>query len=700
MRFGKHTYTTEQMIALTPTNIKQFSKLYLERSGIQAAEIAPIEYEKWISYLDFQNFEKWDRYFLSENMQEKQILIVGDYDVDGIMASKIALWICEMSGVEIVDIYIPNRFTDGYGLNKNIVQKAIEDGYDVILTVDNGVGAHEAIVYAKEHGIDVLLTDHHHIQEVIPDATLILHPDCGNVNHQINMCGAAVIFALAYRLFREESKKLIPYVMLATLADSIELKYLNRAFVQEGLLLWQYLDDPFLHQMANELAVDTADAQAFAWKLIPVLNAIGRMGDVNEFADVLFWKEANVHPAIQKSIEINAQRKFETEKIIEEVLHSDVSAAVICQASEDWHQGVLGIAASRIVELFQKPVLLFSINQEQYKGSGRSPENFHLFHFLNTAKDSIHTFGGHAYACGLTLYENQYQQMKVMISKLDPISPLTKSIDFDVTQLMKNDFPILYQEVSKLSPFGKGIEVPQFHLLAKEKQIRIIGKNREHVKCILPNQFQLLFFNEKDSERITEQSEIHIIGSLSTNSWQEKVTYQSIVSDWWIEGIEFFYPNQLTEQSQIYTQAVIISDIPKSVQDFHLLQNEVQQRKLCVLQWQDAQKHVILLADEQIRRIYKYFLQKKQTPIDHAFYTLMKQNGLEKKQVNFVIKVFLELEFVIIESGVLKIRTGVVKKQLSDSPLYQQMQYQQMFIKQIVYASNQERKERFEHMEE
>ncbi|MGL4662583.1 MAG: single-stranded-DNA-specific exonuclease RecJ, partial [Culicoidibacterales bacterium] len=398
MRHGKHEYQLENMIQLNRDMIKQFEMLYLKQYNIDQDAIAPIAYEKWGTYFQFEQLEQWKALFTSDDIQEKSILIVGDYDVDGIMASKIALWICEQCGVEIVDVYIPNRFIDGYGLNKQIVQKAIDDEFDIILTVDNGVSAFEAIDYANEHGIDVLLTDHHHIKSSLPETKLILHPDKGTVNNGINICGAAVIFSLAYSLFKEESKHLVAYVMLATLADSMELHYLNRAFVKAGIDEMKSLDDPFIFQLIKQLEVDMNDAESLAWKLIPVLNAIGRMGDVNVFSEVLFWHSDDVEQAVNESIEINTFRKLETEKIVTDVIQTLNTDAIVCAKNEAWHQGVLGIAASRIVEMTQKPVILFSEKDGVNKGSGRSPEHFHLFDFLTLNSDNIHAFGGHAQA--------------------------------------------------------------------------------------------------------------------------------------------------------------------------------------------------------------------------------------------------------------------------------------------------------------
>lgn len=699
MKRGKQTYALDQMTTLTSDTVKQFGSLYLERLKIDAHYLEPINESNWDQYLCFEHLAKWVELFSSPAIQEKSILIVGDYDVDGIMASKIALFICEQSGVEVVDVYIPNRFTDGYGLNEAIVKRAIEDGFDLILTVDNGVSAYEAIDYARANGVEVLLTDHHHMKELVPDANLILHPDLGDVNEGINVCGTAVVYALARALFGNESDVLLPYVMLATLADSMPLYLLNRAFVKGGIAKWSLLSDSLLNALCLRLEVDKTDATSFAWKLIPVLNAIGRMGDVNDFADVLFWQDEATDTLVDQMIELNTIRKEETEKIIAEVMQMNLDSPVICAESSNWHQGVLGIAASRVVEMTQKPVLLFARQETLYKGSGRSPEHFHLFEFLEQHQSYIHAFGGHAQACGLTLVGEGYEQLKECCNEVDVKGPNEKRLDFDITQLDAKDFAALYKEIKRLAPFGNGVETPLFHVCTSDQQVRFLGKNREHLKLTLPNQMQLLFFNEKKQWHLTEQATIHTVGNLSLNYWQDTITYQVIVNDWWIDGIEFFYPNQVNE-AQLEEEIVVIDSIPTSNEQFSVIKNDVRAKGLCLLKWQEAQKQIVSIDEDQIRMIYKYFLQKGEVLLNTGVYHLFSQQGIEKNNVNFAIKVFLELEFVIIDSGILKIQKQTTKRQLSDSNIYQMMRFQNRFVEHVVYASPKRRKELFEQLEE
>lgn len=699
MKRGKYEYELDQMIELQQDNIAQFIPLFLEKQAIQPAYLDPLAEDVWDSHLRFEGLEPWLQFFTSSDLQDQHVLIVGDYDVDGIMASKVALFLCEACGVEVVDVYIPNRFTDGYGLNKTIVQKAIDDEYTVILTVDNGISAFDAIAYAQASGVKVLLTDHHHIKDQLPDATLILHPDLGEVNQGVNICGTAVIYALARALLGEKSKSLIPYVMLATLADSMPLYMLNRAFVQVGLRQWNTLNDPFLDKLCQRLEVDTSDSTSFAWKLIPVLNAIGRMADVNDFADVLFWQQSDMNQMIDEMINLNELRKKETEKIVNDVMQQDNNGAIICAADATWHQGVLGIAAARLVEAFQKPVLLFAQMDMVYKGSGRSPEYFQLFDFLQANEQHLHAFGGHAQACGLTVMGEQYELIQRACTMYPEISIPRKKIDFDITDLDTKALAFLSKELKKLAPFGNGLPTPLFHLCTINQQIRLLGKNREHVKFTLPNQMQLLFFNEQEQWRLTEQANVHVVGPLSTNYWQETMTYQSIVNDWWIDGVEFFYPNQVTNE-QLDDEVVIIDTIPASVSAFEQLKQTVIAKGMCLLQWQEAQKRIVKMDEAQLRMLYKYFLQKSEVRIDDSMYQIMKSHGIEKNGVNFAIKVFLELEFVIIEDGILKIQKKATKRQLSDSSIYQKMRFQNRFVEQVVYASPQKRKELFEHLEE
>lgn len=698
MRKSNYQYTTDMMTVLDDETLSQFTSLYLQKNNRTLDDIKQYEIAEWKNLLSFSSIEEWIELFSDPSFEDRQILIVGDYDVDGMMSSKIALWLCEKMGAQNVDVYIPNRFTDGYGLNKTIVQNAFDNGIDTILTVDNGIAAVDAVDYANELGIEILLTDHHHFKAEIPQAELILHPELGEVNKGVNICGTAVIFALAHTFFEKESEVLIPYVMLATLADSMELIHLNRSFVLEGIKRMQTLNDPFLQKLIATLGIDLNSAKDLSWKLIPVLNAIGRLGDVNDFAEVLFFGETNADAYVKKAIELNDLRKEYTETIVTEVLSKEHTDAIVCESSEKWHQGVLGIAASRIAERLNKPVILFAQVESLYKGSGRAPQHFDLFSFLETQAPLLYAFGGHAQACGLSIESQDYEAFKTSVEQFEAIPTPPRTLDFDIERLSNKAVALLYKQLEKLEPFGNGLPAPRFTQRVSAKSIRYMGSERQHVKMTLPNQLQFLFFNEKEKWRLTEQVNVFVVGELSSNRWQDTISYQSIVLDWWIDEVEIFYPNQVTEQ--VAQNLFNIQTLPKTEEALEVLKKEASEHGNILLNWQDELKNVVVVDETKLKKVYKYFLSREAVLRNEAMYTLFKRNGIEKNEVNFAIFVFLDLEFVIIENEVIKIKRDANKRSLSDSKSYQVMQFQHQFVERIVYAPHEEIKKLFTQMEE
>lgn len=698
MRKSRYQYQAEEMIVLDDETISQFTSLYLQKNKLIPDDIKDYPVVEWKQEFLFEGIEEWIDLFEDPSFEDRNILIVGDYDVDGIMSSKIALWICQKRDVSNVEVYIPNRFTDGYGLNKTIVKNAFENGFDTILTVDNGIAAVDTVQYANELGIEVLLTDHHHLKDILPQAELILHPEIGNVNKGVNICGTAVIFALAHALFEKESEQLIPYVMLATLADSMELIHLNRSFVIEGIKRMRTLKDPFLQQLIEVVGIDVESSKDLSWKLIPVLNAIGRLSDVNEFSEVLFYQEENVHAYVEKAIQLNNLRKEYTEKIVSEVLSKEYTAEIVCETNKEWHQGVLGIAASRIAERLNKPVILFAEVDGIHKGSGRSPQQFNLFQFLQSQASLLYAFGGHSQACGLSIKATQYEAFKSAIENVEKSEVIMKTLDFNIEKLSQKAIGLLYKQIEKLEPFGNRIPTPCFTQKVSTKSIRYMGSEQQHVKITLPNQLQFLFFNEEEKWRLTEQANVFVLGELSVNRWQDTISYQSIVLDWWIDEVEVFYPNQIPEN--MAKQLFSIKHLPKTEEMFEQMKKEAFLHGNILLNWQEDLKNIVAVDEDKIKKVYKYFLSQDSVLRNEAMYTLFKRNGIEKNEVNFSIFVFLDLEFVIIENEVIKIKRDIIKRSLSDSKSYQIMQFQHQFVERVVYAPHEEIKKLFTQMEE
>lgn len=439
------------------------------------------------------------------------IRIVSDYDVDGVMANYILYKGLRRIGAD-VDYVIPHRVRDGYGINEEIIEKAVEDGIRTIVTCDNGIAANAALAKAKESGLTVVVTDHHQVpyiidgdnrQYILPPADVILNPKKKSCGYPFDdLCGAGVAYKLVEALFikrdipREEIYQFLEFVAIATICDVVSLTDENRIFVVYGLERLNHSENKGLRALigSNALSDVTIDAYHVGFKLGPCINASGRLESAIASMELLL--EEDTEKAIAKADAIYAVNEERKEMTIRGV---EAAEAYLQDAQEmkvfviylpDCHESLAGIIAGRIREKYHHPVLVLVDSDEEgiLKGSGRSIEEYHMFEALQKCSDLLLKFGGHAMAAGFSLNKEKLEAFTGQINETCELSEdaFIPKVRIDVPMPMSYITEELIEEIDALAPFGKGNEKPVF--AQKELNVlsaKILGKDRNVVKVTL-----------------------------------------------------------------------------------------------------------------------------------------------------------------------------------------------------------------------
>ena len=431
--------------------------------------------------------------------EKKKIRVIGDYDIDGVNATCILYKGLIRCGAE-ADVEIPDRMKDGYGLNKNLIQYAYEEGIDTILTCDNGIAAVDEIAEAKRLGMTVLITDHHELQERIPAADAIVNPKQPECTYPYkSLCGAAVAYKLMICLYElcgipvEESDAFIEFAAIATVGDVMDLTGENRILVKEGLKMINQTSNRGLKALIRANGLEDAQISSYhiGFVLGPCINASGRLDTAKRALELLLAEDDAVAEDLAYTLkELNDERKDMTQQgvaqaieLIEEgVLKED---KVLVVYLPDCHESLAGIIAGRIRERYHKPVFVLTDAADGLKGSGRSIEAYNMFAEMSKCAELFTKFGGHPMAAGLSLPR---ENMEAFHKKINENSVLTED-DFIPKVTIDVPMPISYiterlvEELGLLEPFGKGNTKPLF----AEKSLnilsaRILGKNRNVIK--------------------------------------------------------------------------------------------------------------------------------------------------------------------------------------------------------------------------
>lgn len=481
---------------------------------------------------------------LKEKIEEgKKIRVIGDYDIDGVNATYILQQGLAGLGAD-VDTDIPDRIKDGYGLNQMLIDRALEDDVDTIITCDNGIAAMNEIAYGKENGMTIVVTDHHEVpyleengekKYLLPPADAVVDPHRADCEYPFKgLCGAAVAYKLVEVLYRVSGKSeqevghlqesLMENVAIATIGDVMDLVGENRVFVKKGLELLKTTKNEGLHALMQCTGVDTANLNTYhiGFVIGPCINAGGRLDTAKRALELL--NASNRREAVTLAAdlkELNDSRKEMTEEGVEEAVRQIESSSwkddqVLVVYLPECHESIAGIIAGRIKERYYRPTFVLTKGETGVKGSGRSIEAYDMFAEMSRCRELFTKSGGHKLAAGLSLEE---EKVEVFRKRINELADLTEEdLQMKVSIDMRLPFPYineeLIHELKILEPFGKGNGKPLF---AESKlrviQPRIFGKNRNVLKCRLEdqqgNQMEAVYFGEvEDCLRQMEKKQI------------------------------------------------------------------------------------------------------------------------------------------------------------------------------------------------
>ncbi|WP_342472286.1 single-stranded-DNA-specific exonuclease RecJ [Metasolibacillus sp. FSL H7-0170] len=683
----------------------------------------------------------------------EKVLIYGDYDADGITSTAIMLHTLLDLGAD-VDFVIPNRFTHGYGPHEQLFRDAYEQGVQLIITVDNGIGGIGPIRLAKELGMDVIVTDHHEAGEELPPADIIIHPRVPEGHYPFGeLAGAGVAFKIAHALYGEIPTHLYELVAIGTIADLVPLVDENRYIVQQGIKYLRQSQSPWVQAFCKVASATQSEIneETIGFYFGPRLNAIGRLGDAMPGVHFIMSEDSSTAKELAELLNAkNAERKNIVAMITEQaeaMIEADdelKNAHVLVVAHEGWNPGVVGIVASRLVEKYYRPTIVLSLDAANgvAKGSARSIEGFHLFNELAKNRDILPHFGGHPMAAGMTLAIEHVGQLQERLNKQAQscltAEQLIPQLTIDVPVELSEVTVEAIEEIQQLGPFGVDFAKPVFALeQVKVSAMRKIGANENHLKLELDDGYCTIdaigfnkgyLFND-----ISYGVALSFVGDLQINEWQNRKKPQFMVQD--VQSNEW----QLFDLRGKKQAASWVSTIPKEdtlfvVFDEQLVPHFEQQlqlpvtlaehveksdkRYVAVLDLPPSEVHFTkMLQRVQPQRIYAHFY----TATSHYFsgmptrqhfswyYSFLKKRpsfslqqhieplaqhiGLNVDVINFMTKVFFELGFVTIEGGLTTVVENAPKQALEEAPSYKVRSAQIQLEQKLLYATYSELKQ-------
>ena len=520
---------------------KLFDRL-IEMRGIDADFLNPC-YDNLSDPFLLPDMDKATSRIKQAIQNHDKILIYGDYDVDGITASALMEEALILSGAAPgnISIMLPDRFTDGYGMSPKLIKFAQSQGIKLVITVDCGSRNHDIITELNNLGVDSIITDHHETDTTLPSAAAVINPkrkDCPTISLK-NIAGVGVAFKLAQALVQAnlikngQEKWLLDLVLIGTICDNMTLTGENRIFGYFGIKVLEKTRRPGLAELMRRARVKNLNAESIGFQIGPRLNAAGRLESADIALNLLRARSAiEAAPLAEKLEQLNKKRKTEQISATREIIARGVSDDPVIIAAGNWHEGILGIVAGRLVEEYHRPSFVLSeVEDGTLKGSGRSFGDFNLAEALNYAKTAIIGGGGHAGAAGVRLDKSRLHDFCAKINEyykslhlIEQEKYLRIHADLDVDTFTNFSFNFL-NELKTLEPFGAGNEEPVFRL----KNVNILnvtrmGADRNHLRLDIKDQSNkplklVAFFAPESWLSLDSASKIEPIIKLTTNDF-------------------------------------------------------------------------------------------------------------------------------------------------------------------------------------
>ncbi|MEX2960963.1 single-stranded-DNA-specific exonuclease RecJ, partial [Staphylococcus pasteuri] len=651
--------------------------------------------------------------------KNERILVYGDYDADGVTSTTILVHTLQKLGAQ-VGWYIPNRFTEGYGPNEMAFQNAYDEGVSLIITVDNGIQGHNEIKMVQDLGVDVIVTDHHEIGRTLPEAYAIVHPMHPEFDYPFKyLCGAGVAYKLAQTLLDNVPNYFKAYAAIGTIADLVSLTDENRSIVQNGLRVMNESCPIAIKALLNQASFnDEISEETIGFIIGPRLNAVGRLEDASLAAELLMSDSPEEAELLAEQVEhFNQERKDIVASITEEALamaedYVKQGHQFLLLAKEDWHEGVLGIVASKIVETYSLPTLILNIDYEQNhaKGSARSIEQVSMFEILSAHQDLISKFGGHHMAAGMTMDINNIDELRTglndWMARLSETTSLEPSKNVDVL-LDESDITIKnIRDIQKLRPFGTDFTSPLFEIRdIAIKSLKAIGKEQNHLKMTLgeSNLVSLFWQNGAYASQLEIDQPVNLIGNLQINEWNGNQTPQFMVQDIAMDTLQIldyrskskntdFLNNDETTAFMIQSKAqklnenefyygetvpdhfekMVLRDLPMTLDELKLTLQQTQISQVYIVFQHKASIYFEGMPSKELfKKCYKALINKKEMNLANEGMMLCEFLNIKANILKFMLKVFLELGFINEDDGIITIATQPSKQDIESSQMYQ-----------------------------
>ena len=679
--------------------------------------------------------------------KQEQITIYGDYDADGITSTSLMYETLLSIGAN-VNYYVPNRFTDGYGPNMDAYQRLIDNGTQLFITVDNGVSGKNVIDKVIAAGVDVVITDHHELPADLPNAVAIVHPRYPGSNYPFpDLSGVGVAFKVAWALTGEFPVEELDLVAIGEIADVVNVTDENHALISYGIQQLRQGMRPGLAALMKlaDIKANNLTDQDIGFGIAPRLNALGRIADANDGVKLLTSLDENESQKLAKEVDqANKERQNLVAEIMKEAEKQANSSAnqqkrTLLIVGKGWHQGVLGIVASRIMNETGKPTIVASTDQNNptlIKGSGRSIDSFNLFNALEAHRELFITFGGHPAACGLSFDQKNIVPLQIALEeeavkqKFDPTvkQPLPiamKLVPADVTQQ-------LYNDIQRVAPFGPGNMEPVFELNnVKVVDVKTMGQEHQHLKFSIVSDkknLTVVAFGQGNLATLLSAptGQINLAVKVSLNEWRGKKSVQLMLEDLQINGTVIIdeRTNKLTPQlfssSDYYIvreprlreniaphvapgytlsieeaiktdfsgQQVTLVDCPSSEEMLKRIfaEDEEEPATIRLLLYQRKSAYLAgLPTRNDFAQLYRFIYKQKELKWPMQAKAVSNHLKINMDRLNLMIQVFSEAGFVTIKDDVLKFNEPTNKTDLTQTKRYQKQLAQYKVEQQLLF---------------
>lgn len=679
--------------------------------------------------------------------KQEQITIYGDYDADGITSTSLMYETLLSVGAN-VNYYVPNRFTDGYGPNMDAYQRLIDNGTQLFITVDNGVSGKNVIDKVMAAGVDVVITDHHELPADLPNAVAIVHPRYPGSNYPFSdLSGVGVAFKVAWALTGEFPIEELDLVAIGEIADVVNVTDENHALISYGIQQLRQGMRPGLAALMElaDIKANNLTDQDIGFGIAPRLNALGRIADANDGVKLLTSLDENESQKLAKEVDqANKERQNLVAEIMKEAEKQANSSAnqqkkTLLIVGKGWHQGVLGIVASRIMNETGKPTIVASTDQNNptlIKGSGRSVDSFNLFNALEAHRELFTTFGGHPAACGLSFDQGNIAPLQIALEeeanqqKFDPTvkQPLPIAMQLEPADVTQQ----LYNDIQRVAPFGPGNMEPVFELNnVKVVDVKTMGQEHQHLKFSIVSgkeNLTVVAFGQGNLATLLSAptGQVNLAVKVSLNEWRGKKSVQLMLEDLQINGTVIIdeRTNKLTPQlfssSDYYIvreprlrdniaphvapgytlsieeaiktdfsgQRVTLVDCPSSEEMLKQIftEDEGEPATIRLLLYQRKSAYLAgLPTRNDFAQLYRFIYKQKELKWPMQVKAVSNHLKINMDRLNLMIQVFSEAGFVTIKDDVLKFNEPTNKTDLTQTKRYQKQLAQYKVEQQLLF---------------